>query len=484
MKFGAIPIDEAEGAILAHRQSEGGRLLKKGRVLSSDDIEVLRNAGVKSVLAARLEPGDIGEDVAAGRIGAAARGENVSVSTAFTGRVNLHAGARGVVMIDREALDRINTTHEAVTIATVAPFEVVEAKQMVATIKIIPFAAPGKAVEDCADLAAAGDGLIRIAPFRRFDVGLIQTVLADTKASVLDKTAGVIGRRVEALDSRLKEEIRCSHDAGEITGAIEELRARGCGMVLILGASAITDRRDVVPEAIERAGGKIEHFGMPVDPGNLLLLGRFGDEAPVLGLPGCARSPKLNGFDWVLQRLLAELPLAGRDIMTMGAGGLLKEVPGRLLTRAAAVCKPEQIEAPVAPRVAAIILAAGRSRRMGKVNKLLAELDGKPMVVRVAEAVLASRAKPVIAVVGHQADKVRAALSGLDVTVVENPDYAAGLSTSLRRGLAAAPGEIDGVLVCLGDMPNVTPADIDRLIGALSGFVVETLLRRDGRHLR
>ena len=468
MKFGPIPIGEVEGAILAHRQSAGGRILKKGRVLTSDDIEVLRSAGIESVLAARLEPGDVGEDEAAGRIGAAARGENVSVSTAFTGRVNLHADTRGVAVIDREALDRINTTHEAVTVATVAPFEMVEAKQMVATIKIIPFAAPEDAVEACAAFAAAGGGLIRIAPFCRFDVGLIQTVLTGTKASVLDKTSEMIGRRVEALDSRLKEEIRCPHDAGEVAGAIEKLRARGCRMVLILGASAITDRRDVVPEAIERTGGKIEHFGMPVDPGNLLLLGRFDDGAPVLGLPGCARSPKLNGFDWVLQRLLAELPLEGRDIMLMGSGGLLKEVPGRLLPRSAAVSKPKQGKAPVAPRVAAIILAAGRSRRMGKVNKLLAELDGKPRVVRVAEAILASSARPIIAVVGHQADKVRAALSGLDVTVVENPDYAAGLSTSLKRGLAAAPGEIDGVLVCLGDMPNVTPTDIDRLIGAFN----------------
>ena len=95
MKFGPIPIGQAEGAILAHRQSAGGRILKKGRVLTSEDIEVLRSAGVESVLAARLEPGDVGEDEAAGRIGAAARGENVSVSTAFTGRVNLHAGTRG-----------------------------------------------------------------------------------------------------------------------------------------------------------------------------------------------------------------------------------------------------------------------------------------------------------------------------------------------------------------------------------------------------
>ncbi|WP_204333402.1 hypothetical protein, partial [Proteus mirabilis] len=89
--------------------------------------------------------------------------------------------------------------------------------------------------------------------------------------------------------------------------------AEDVDLVLVFGASAIADRRDVIPAALEQAGGEIEHLGMPVDPGNLLMVGRLG-EVPVLGAPGCARSPKENGFDWVLTRLLAGLPVTKADI--------------------------------------------------------------------------------------------------------------------------------------------------------------------------
>jgi molybdenum cofactor cytidylyltransferase len=237
-------------------------------------------------------------------------------------------------------------------------------------------------------------------------------------------------------------------------------------MVLVYGASAITDRRDVIPAAVEAVGGTIVHLGMPVDPGNLLLLGRHGD-VPVLGLPGCARSLKLNGFDWVLERLVADLEIAPHDIMRMGAGGLLMETPKRGLPRADASPAASPVAAAV-PRVAALVLAAGQSRRMGPVNKLTADVDGRPMVVRAVDAALASGARPVIVVTGHEAEKVRAALTGKPVTFVHNPDYAEGLSTSLVRGIDAVPAEADGAVVCLGDMPRISGSLIDRLIAAFN----------------
>ena len=117
--------------------------------------------------------------------------------------------------------------------------------------------------------------------------------------------------------------------------------------------------------------------------------------------------------------------------------------------------------------VAALILAAGRSERMGGVNKLVATIDGKPLVRLVAEAALASRASPVTVVTGHGAAAVAAALAGLDVAVVHNPRYAEGLSTSLAAGVAALPEDADGAIVLLGDMPRIDAATIDRLIAAL-----------------
>jgi molybdenum cofactor cytidylyltransferase len=283
------------------------------------------------------------------------------------------------------------------------------------------------------------------------------------KESILDKTTRVVDARLAALDTAPSDELRCRHDPGEVATAIETLRKRGAELVLVSGASAIVDRRDVVPAGIERAGGAIDHFGMPVDPGNLLLLGHIG-ETPVFGLPGCARSPKLNGFDWVLQRLMADLPIDRDAVTALGAGGLLKEIAARPLPRAEAVEIAPDV--PRAPRIAALVLAAGQSRRMGPDNKLLADVDGKPMVVRAVEAARASQAETVIVVTGHERDRVEAALEGLPVQFVHNPDFAQGLSTSLHRGLAAVPAGTDGVAVCLGDMPRVEAAAIDRLIAA------------------
>ncbi len=470
MIFGDTPLSEAEGAILAHSVKLGAVRFKKGRRLSAEDLAVLAAAGIETVIAARLEPGDVHEDAAAGRIAEAILGPGLIASAAFTGRANLVAARRGVLVVDRARLDALNRIDEAVTLATLPPFALVEPRQLAATVKIIPFAVGGAALLRCLEAVRAGAGpLVRIAALRPRPVGLIQTRLPGMKDSILDKTRKVVDARLAALDGAAAEELRCGHDAAEVAAAIDTLRGRGAELVLISGASAIVDRRDVVPAGIERAGGVNDHFGMPVDPGKLLLLAHIGS-TPVLGLPGCARSPKVNGFDWVLRRLIADLAIDRPAVTAMGAGGLLKEIAARPLPRAAAVEIPEveapPAEVPRAPRIAALVLAAGQSRRMGPTNKLLAEVAGKPMVVRAVEAALASQADSVIVVTGHERGRIEAALAGLAVRFVHNPDYAQGLSTSLHRGLAALPAGSDGVVVALGDMPRVAPAAIDRLIAA------------------
>ncbi|HEY0836513.1 MAG TPA: molybdopterin-binding/glycosyltransferase family 2 protein, partial [Azospirillum sp.] len=463
MHFGPVPVEEAEGAILAHSVRKSGLVFKKGRVLSAGDVAALAAAGFTTVVAARLDREDVGEDEAATRIAAAVRGAAVTAAAAFTGRVNLFAESAGVLTLDAERIDRVNLLDESVTIATLSAFAAVTPGQMVATVKIIPFAAPRAVVEQVERVLGDGGPPLAVAAFRRLRAGLIQTRLWGVKEAMLDKTAAVTRDRLAALGGTLETELRCAHDESELAGAIAALRPQRLDLLLIAGASAITDRRDVLPAAIGRAGGTVEHFGMPVDPGNLLLLAHLGG-ASVLGLPGCARSPKLNGFDWVLQRVAAGVSVGRADIMRMGVGGLLAEIPSRPLPRASVGEPPAT--APRAPRIAALVLAAGRSTRMGGPNKLLADLDGRALVARTVDAALASRARPVIVVTGHQRDEVTAALAGRPVQFVHNPDFAEGLSTSLRAGLAAVPADADGALVCLGDMPEVSGVVIDRLIAA------------------
>jgi len=467
MFFGPVPVREAEGGILGHSLSAGSEWFRKGRLLSAQDVATLEKAGHVSIHIARLEQDDVPEDEAAHRIAAALAGPNARTAAAFTGRANLYAETAGLVRIDTAQLDDLNEIDEAITVATLADYEPVEAGQMLATVKIIPFAAPRKAVEHGERLLRGHPPLVQVAAFVPREVGLVLTRVASTKDSVLEKTHQAVALRLGQFGSRIKLQRTVPHDEAAVAQAIAELKAAGCAPIFVFGASATVDRHDVVPAGLTRAGGEVLHFGMPVDPGNLLMLGRH-DDVSVIGVPGCARSPKLNGFDWVLQRLCAGLPIARRDIMRMGSGGLLKEIPSRPMLRDQGPGSDSAAtSAPRRPKVAALILAGGLSSRFGDGHKLLADLDGKPVLRHVVEHVKASSVSPVLLVTGHRADEVRSA-AGPDVNTVHNPSYVEGLASSLRAGLNALPSGLDGVLVCLGDMPDVSPATFEALISAFN----------------
>jgi molybdenum cofactor cytidylyltransferase len=456
MKFGPVPPRQAEGATAVHTIRQGALVLKKGTLIGAAEVAALEAAGIKDVVVARLEPGDVSEDKAAAEIAKAVAGQGVHVDRAFTGRANLFAAAAGVLVVDKVAIDRLNRVDEAITFATLPAFKPVVEGEMIATVKIIPFATSDASLR--AALAAAGKPFIRVAPYTIKKIGVVSTLLPGLATKVVEKTLRVMQDRLAPAGASIIAERRVPHEQDAVAKAVDEVLKEGAELVVVFGASAIADRRDVIPAAVEAIGGRIEHFGMPVDPGNLMLLGQARGQ-PILGAPGCARSPKENGFDWILMRLLAGLAVSREDVTGFGVGGLLMEIVTRPQPRA----EPEPEKG---RRIAAILLAAGRSTRMGGPNKLLAEIGGKPLVRIAAEQALASRARPVIVVTGHQRDKVEAALQGLDVRTVHNPNFAEGLSTSVKTGLAAVPETADGAIVCLADMPQVTATLIDKLVAA------------------
>jgi molybdenum cofactor cytidylyltransferase len=456
VKFGRVPIDETAGALLVHSVRGEGVSLKKGAKLGPDEIEKLRAAGIDAVTACRFEPGDVPEDEAAAELALPLVGPGIEAGQAFTGRVNLHARHAGVLRLDAATIDAVNHLDEALTVATLDDYAAVAPGQLVATIKIIPFAAPAAALADAVGRLQEAAPAMRVHAYRGISAFLIQTTLASVKSSVLDKTAAITRERIHEVGGRLLGERRCAHDARAVAAAVAE--APPVDLLLVAGASAITDRRDVLPAGIEAAGGRVDHFGMPVDPGNLLLLAHR-DGAAVLGLPGCARSPKLNGFDWVLQRIGAGLGVDRDQIMAMGVGGLLAEIPTRPQPR-------EVAPPPGTPRVAVVVLAAGQSRRMGRLNKLVETVGSKPMVAHPVDAALASRAVEVVVVTGNEPDRVRAALAGRAVRFVHNADFEAGLASSLKAGIRALGDDVDGAVIGLGDMPRITAQHLDRLIAA------------------
>ena len=475
MKFGPVPVREAEGAILAHSTQAGKARLKKGLRLDADSISQLVESDVQEVIVARLDDGDIDENSAAGRIAAAFGGIGIEAKAPATGRVNLHATDSGLFRADKSLIDAFNSIDPAITYACLNDRTVVAEGDMVATIKIIPLAVAGASVERAEELIAE-QTFSQVRPFTLRKVGYVATTLPTLKSKVMEKTRELTASRLAAYGSEITASLESPHETAALAKALAEI-APASEMIIIFGASAVTDADDVIPAAIRQAGGAVERVGMPVDPGNLLVVGEI-DGKPVIGAPGCARSPKENGFDWVLARIMAGETPSHDDIAAMGVGGLLMEIPTRPQPRV-------QQEAAPSKGVGIVLMAAGRSSRMGDGagHKLLAEFDGEPLVRRMAERALASRAESLVAVTGYRGEDIAAVLEGLDVTLAENPDYASGMASSLKVGVTALGDELSGIMILLGDMPKLEAAHIDLLLGAFEENDGEAIIRAaDGDH--
>ena len=347
MRFGPTDLDDAHRAILAHGFRVSGRMLKKGRRLAEADIAALRDAGYGSVVTARLDPDDVAENEAARALaealagavrppapppGSGAGGENAGTGlvtgTAFTGRCNLLATKRGVLCVDEEGVAEINAVGEELTLATLPPLTVVDPRRLAATVKVIPFAITRSHLDACLRVVARRGGIVRVAAFRPRRAGLVLTALPGTRPSILDKTTSVLRDKLAGVGATLEVERRCTHAEDDVASALADLVSADCDLALVLGASAIVDRRDIVPAAIERAGGTVHRLGLPVDPGNLCLYAGIG-VMTVIGLPGSSRSPAASGADLLLRRVGAGLPLTERVFAAWGSGGLLKEQLGR-----------------------------------------------------------------------------------------------------------------------------------------------------------
>ncbi len=481
MSFGPLPLDEAEGAILAHSLPLASGRLPKGIRLTPADITRLRAEGVDRVIVRKLHTGDRTEDEAAELLAAAIRSPGLDRGPAATGRVNFYAAVNGLFIADKAVVDRFNRVDPAITLACLADRSDVRTGDLVATIKIIPLAVAAASLEAALAVLEA-DEAFSVRAYRAHAVHLVATELPSLKSSVMDKTVRVLEARLERSGSQLVGERRVRHEAEAVADAMKARLAAAASdpaalppLLVVFGASAVCDAEDVIPKAIRLAGGSVERVGLPVDPGNLLVLGHIG-EVPVIGAPGCARSPKDNGFDWVLNRILGGVPPTADEMAGWGVGGLLMEIPSRPLPRLAATSGTGTAR----PDLGIVVLAAGRASRMGEggPHKLLAEFEGEALVRRVVRQAVEADCGPVFVVTGHRSSDIATALAGLDVQLVNNPAYARGMASSLRAGLLAAEAAgLPAIMVLLADMPNVATDDIQLMAKTLRKAETPAIIR-------
>lgn len=337
MKFAPVEIDQAIGKILGHNifERNGRRALRKGKPLTVSDIALLQEMGRKTVYVAELEEGDVGEDVAARLIAAAGQGKNVRSSGGVTGRVNLYAEQLGVVRIDIARLAWLNGL-AGVSWATLRQDVAVNAGTLLSTLKIIPYALPQSIVHQAQKLAGYPSPLLSLDPLLPRKVSLILSGSPSTQERVTHSFETALRSRLAALGSLLATvtfvPLEDEADEQQLAQTIRQQLAQQHQLIILAGETAIMDRYDIAPRAVERAGGEITCFGAPVDPGNLLMLA-YHQAIPILGAPGCARSPKANIIDLILPRLLVGDRLTQSDIINFGHGGLLEEIPERPLPR-------------------------------------------------------------------------------------------------------------------------------------------------------
>jgi molybdenum cofactor cytidylyltransferase len=318
-----IPIEQSPGTILVHNVIglDGHKALSKGRLVQPQDIPTLQAVGLSTVYAALLDPGDVREDDAAQRLARAAAGAGIESGKPSGGRVNLYAAQRGLLRVNLDALDRFNAL-KGVTLATIARHSTVGPRKMAATLKTIGLALPETTLAQAEEIARGSGAPLEVAPFTVERAGIILTGSSNGKAKVQETFAPPIHARVEDLGCRVVSEEYVAEEESEIAEAIDRAAKAGAQMIVIAGETSIMDIDDVTPRGIQRAGGEIELYGAPVEPGNLLLLAYRG-RLPIVGAPGCVKSRETNVVDLILPRLMAGGRVTRRDVAELADGGLL-----------------------------------------------------------------------------------------------------------------------------------------------------------------
>jgi molybdenum cofactor cytidylyltransferase len=323
MQLKNIPLNQSIGAILVHNimGADGRKVFSKGHVVSANDVEQIRALGKETVYAAILDADDVREDEAAMQLARAVAGDGVELSKSSGGRVNLYATQPGFLNVNRDALKRLNEL-DGVTLATIAHYSAVAPKKMIATLKTIGLALPQATLVEAEKIVGARGVALSVAAVKNQHVAIVLTGSKNGEQKVKETFSPPIRARIEELGGQVAAEKFVAENANVIQETIYTLADAGAQMIIIAGETSIMDADDVTPRGIKQAGGVIELYGAPVEPGNLLLLAYRGD-VPIIGAPGCVKSRETNVVDLILPRLMIGERVTRADVAKLAEGGLL-----------------------------------------------------------------------------------------------------------------------------------------------------------------
>ena len=330
MFFGKVKTEFSLGGILSSSieiyKNKNKIKISKGTIINKNLLDLLLLNNVEHIKCAKLEDDEIDENSSVHKISKkiiASKNSNIIIQDPKNGRCNLVSSVDGIITFQPNQLFSINSVTNDIGIASLKAFSKVKKNQIVASIKAIPFGIKKNNLQNIINVCQE---CFKILPFQKKNIHLIQTTNQNTRAKVLEKTLEVTKDRLLSCGNNLIVEKKCSHEIKSICEHLKKSVNEDADIILIFGTSAISDINDIIPQSILEINGTILRLGMPVEPGNLILLAEIKiskKHISIIGMPGCARSKKENGVDWILWRKLCDLKISSDDINHMGNGGLL-----------------------------------------------------------------------------------------------------------------------------------------------------------------
>jgi molybdopterin biosynthesis enzyme MoaB len=321
-----IPVQEAVGLRLCHDITEiipgksKGTAFRRGHVVTPGDIDHLLRLGKEHLYVwGDKEDSSVHEDEAAMRMAKAFAGPGVVYGRPKEGRINFTAARKGLVSVNLDLLDRVNSI-PYVTLATIHSLQAVAKGRALAGTRVIPLSVPEttvKAVEDCCRSALAP--LLSVLPFKKRGIGVVTTGSEVFAGRIKDAFGPVLHKKFKAWGSVIHSQ-RIVPDKTDVTAAaILDAIAEGADIVCVTGGMSV-DPDDKTPAAIRAVGCEVVSYGAPVFPGAMFMLG-YKEQIPVLGLPGCVMYSRASIFDLIMPRILAGMRVCARDITRLAHGG-------------------------------------------------------------------------------------------------------------------------------------------------------------------
>jgi molybdenum cofactor synthesis domain-containing protein len=321
----AVPVQEALGMVLCHDVTQiipgqfKGPAFRKGHIVQPDDIPTLLNIGKEHLYVWEIHSGLLHENEAARRIAGAAVGQGITLTEPKEGKVDLVAAHDGLLKIDIDALEAINSVDQVVFSTLHSHQRVAKGKTLAGT-RVIPLVIGEKQIKEVETICWRSRPLIEVKPFRCLKTGIVTTGSEVYHGRIQDRFGPVVRKKVEDLGCEYLGQVYVSDQIDQIVAAILQLIREGAQMVTVTGGMSV-DPDDVTPAAIRAVGGRVVTYGAPVLPGAMFMLAYLG-EVPVMGLPGCVMYHKTSIFDVVLPRILAGEEMTRKDFVKLAHGGL------------------------------------------------------------------------------------------------------------------------------------------------------------------